>query len=198
MKRFATITSCLIFAICCFVSLTAQIPTGGSATGLPSGLSWAAGVFQVRDAAATAEIRSNGVTTSASVHSWYYADAARVALTYNSAADTFSLSGRSLGLPRTTVTFSVTPTFVANLANNFKITLTGNVTSSTLSVPVDGQYISFLICQDATGSRTFVWPSNVKGGGTIGATLSTCSAQSFVYDGVLTNAYAVGAIVTGM
>ncbi|MBI4460384.1 MAG: hypothetical protein HY648_10050, partial [Acidobacteria bacterium] len=95
-----------------------------------------------------------------------------------------------------TVTFSATPTFNASLGNSFKITLTNNVTSSTLSNTVAGQQISFLICQDSTGSRTFVWPTNVKGGMTIGRTLSTCSAQTFLYDG--TNAYALSSGVTGM
>lgn len=94
------------------------------------------------------------------------------------------------------VTFSATPTFNASLGNTQKITLTGNVTSSTLSNATTGQTINFLICQDATGGRTFVWPTNVKGGMTIGSTLSTCSAQDFIFDG--TNAYAVGPGVTNM
>jgi hypothetical protein len=94
------------------------------------------------------------------------------------------------------VTFSATPTFDASLGNTQKITLTDNVTSSTLSNATTGQQLDFLICQDGTGSRTFVWPTNVKGGMTIGATLSTCSAQNFIFDG--TNAYALSAGVTNM
>jgi len=94
------------------------------------------------------------------------------------------------------VTFSTTPTFDASLGNTQKITLTANVTSSTLSNATAGQTINFLICQDGTGSRTFVWPTNVKGAMTIGSTLSTCSAQDFIFDG--TNAYAVSSGVTNM
>jgi len=94
------------------------------------------------------------------------------------------------------VTFSSTPTFDASLGNTQKITLTGNVTSSTFSNAIVGQPINFLICQDATGGRTFVWPTNVKGGMTVGSTLSTCSAQTFIFDG--TNAYALSAGVTNM
>jgi hypothetical protein len=89
------------------------------------------------------------------------------------------------------VTFSATPTFDASLGNTQKITLTGNVTSSTLSNATAGQALYFLICQDATGARTFVWPTNVQGATTIGSTASTCTAQSFVFDG--TNAYALAA-----
>ena len=80
-----------------------------------------------------------------------------------------------------TVTFSATPTFDARLGNTQKITLTDNVTSSTLSNASAGEQIHFLICQDSTGSRTFAWPSNVKGGMTIGSTGSMCNAQSFIF-----------------
>jgi hypothetical protein len=94
------------------------------------------------------------------------------------------------------VTFSSTPTFDAKLGNTQKITLTGNVSSSTLSNATAGEQINFIICQDATGSRTFTWPSNVKGGMTIGSTASKCSAQTFIFDG--TNAYALSSGVTNM
>jgi hypothetical protein len=63
------------------------------------------------------------------------------------------------------------------------ITLTGNVTSSTLMNATAGQWMTFVVCQDATGSRTFAWPSSVKGGGTVGATAGKCSVQAFVWDG---------------
>lgn len=95
-----------------------------------------------------------------------------------------------------TLTFSATPTFNASLGNTQKITLTANVTSSTLSNASTGQQIHFLICQDGTGSRTFVWPTNVLGGMTIGSTPSKCSAQNFIFDG--TNAYALSAGVINM
>jgi hypothetical protein len=92
-----------------------------------------------------------------------------------------------------TVTFSATPTFNLALGSFQKITLTGNVTSSTLSNLAVGQSIAFLICQDATGSRTFVWPTPVKGGITVGSTISTCSAQSFMTaDGVTLYATSTG------
>jgi hypothetical protein len=94
------------------------------------------------------------------------------------------------------VAFSATPNFDANRGNTQKITLTGNVTSSTLSNATAGETLNFAICQDGSGSNTFVWPSNVRGGMTIGAAASTCSVQSFVFDG--TNAYALGPGSTGM
>ena len=94
------------------------------------------------------------------------------------------------------VTFSSTPTFDAKLGNTQKITLTGNVSSSTLSNATAGEQVNFVICQDGNGSRTFAWPSNVKGGMAIGSTASKCSAQNFLFDG--TNAYALSSGVTNM
>ena len=67
---------------------------------------------------------------------------------------------------------------------------------ATLSNATAGQTLNFIICQDATGSRTFAWPANILGGMTIGSTASTCSAQSFVFDG--TNAYALSSGVSDM
>lgn len=95
-----------------------------------------------------------------------------------------------------TVTFSATPTFDAKLGNTQKITLTGNVTSSTLSNATTGEQIIFLICQDGTGNRTLAWPSNVKGAMTIGSTASKCSAQNFIFDG--TNAFALSSGVPNL
>jgi hypothetical protein len=92
------------------------------------------------------------------------------------------------------VTFSATPAFtLGSGANTFKITLTGNVTSSTIGSASAGQGATFLVCQDATGSRTFTWPASFKGAMTIGSTASKCNIQSFAYDG--TTFYATG---TGM
>ncbi len=117
-------------------------------------------------------------------------------------ADTWSLmGGGGSGNPGgyTTTTFSATPTFTAasNTATSFLITLTGNVTSSTLAGASTGQIITFKICQDGSGLHTFVPPTNVLNMGTIEGTASACSNQTFVYDG--TNAQALGVMfVTGV
>lgn len=92
------------------------------------------------------------------------------------------------------VSFSATPTFSAGFASNI-ITLTGNVTSSTLAAGIPGQGMSIIVCQDGTGSRTFVPPTNVKGFGTIGNTPSSCNSQHIVYSGSKTNWYADAAMV---
>jgi len=78
-----------------------------------------------------------------------------------------------------TVSFSSTPTFNLSLGQVQTITLTGNVTSSSISNGVAGEVYQFIICQDGTGGRTFVWPSGLHGTMTIGSTLSLCSSQLF-------------------
>ena len=57
------------------------------------------------------------------------------------------------------VAFSPTPQFDLSLSNTQEITLTGNVTSSTVINAQPGQFVTFIIHQDATGGRTFVPPA---------------------------------------
>lgn len=88
------------------------------------------------------------------------------------------------------VTFSATPTFNASQAGTFVMTLTGNVTSSTLASPTVGEDVLFILSQDGTGSRTFVWPSNVVGAPTIKSAASSVTTFYCQYDG--TNCNSVG------
>jgi hypothetical protein len=78
------------------------------------------------------------------------------------------------------VSFSATPTFNASQGSSFDITLTGNVTSSTLSNTVAGQKITFVVVQDVTGGRTFAWPANVFNGGIVDTTANAINIQTFV------------------
>lgn len=80
------------------------------------------------------------------------------------------------------VSYSATPAFDLSLGWMQKITLTGDVTSSTVSNQSAGVPYTFEICQDATGGRAFVWPTSFHGSMTIGSTASECSVQTFVYD----------------
>ncbi|HEV2493902.1 MAG TPA: hypothetical protein VG204_12630 [Terriglobia bacterium] len=94
------------------------------------------------------------------------------------------------------VAFSATPTFDGSKGNFQSITLTGNVTSSTLTNAVAGQYFDFKVCQDATGGRLFTWPANVKGAGPAPSAANACLAQRFLFDGSNANAVAPPAPVT--
>jgi hypothetical protein len=92
------------------------------------------------------------------------------------------------------VAFSATPAFpAAAQIQLFQMTLTGNVTSSTLTLVglTAPAIIVFELTQDATGGRTFAWPSNVLGGAALNPGANETTSQLFYYDG--TNVIALGA-----
>lgn len=62
-----------------------------------------------------------------------------------------------------------------------KVTLIGNVTSGTFA-GVPGIVI-FQITQDATGSRTFAWPTSFKQPQPVSSAASSVFTQMFYYDG---------------
>lgn len=78
------------------------------------------------------------------------------------------------------VPFSATPAFNGTQANVFDITLTGNVTSSTLTSINPGDIVFFFIQQDGVGGRTFAWPPNVKNPPMISPTASTTTTAAFM------------------
>jgi hypothetical protein len=82
-----------------------------------------------------------------------------------------------------TVTFSATPTFDASQGGIYSMTLTSNVTSSTVTNPTTGQLIAFLLCEDVTGSRTFVWPTNFADTPSLNTTSNACNNFAFYYTG---------------
>lgn len=88
-----------------------------------------------------------------------------------------------IGQTQATITFVATPVFLATGNGSNIISLTGNVTSSTITGGTAGQRFTFIIKQDATGSRTLVFPTNVKGAGSIAATASGFNVQDFIFDG---------------
>lgn len=75
------------------------------------------------------------------------------------------------------VTFSATAMAVdCALSNVFTTTFTANVTTApTFSNLKDGQTINWFITQDATGSRTIVWPTSFKWPNGSAAALSTAA-----------------------
>lgn len=84
------------------------------------------------------------------------------------------------------VTFSATPVFDLSLGNYFTITATANITSSTFTnAPTDPTRIKIRLVQDATGTRTAVFPTSVRyAGGAQGntTTASTASTWEFLLD----------------
>lgn len=92
------------------------------------------------------------------------------------------------------MTFSATPVFDGSLGNTFEMTLSSNVTSSSFSnFDARFRYV-FILKQDVTGGRTFVWPIGFSGAMVIDPTARITNVQEFVYDG--TTLYAVSAGVS--
>jgi len=96
--------------------------------------------------------------------------------------------GGNASITATTVSFSATPTFARSTnIQEFTLTLSGNVTSSTLTGAVGNDILIFQVCQDTSGGRTFVWPSGFGLAATISPTANSCTRQQFVWDGANAN-----------
>lgn len=89
----------------------------------------------------------------------------------------------------TVVTANTTSTYSINLSSGtlFDLTLTANCTYTFPSSPVSGLQFILMQKQDATGSRTVTWPSNVRWAGgtapTPTATASRTDVFTFIYEG---------------
>lgn len=85
----------------------------------------------------------------------------------------------------TTVTFSSTPVFAitVNTVAFLKLTLTGDVVSSTLTVASGNPRVILKICQDSTGNRAFVFPTNVLNMTAVTTVASTCTTGFGTWDG---------------
>lgn len=106
--------------------------------------------------------------------------------------------GGSTSTLTTIVPFSATPTFTATAQNQlFEITLTGNAVSQPLTAVgiIPPAIFTWQITQDSFGGRTFTWPANVIGGGTVDPTPNAISTQEFVWNG--TTARALGPLMSG-
>ena len=100
--------------------------------------------------------------------------------------------GTSSSATLITIPFSATPIFDASQGSALKITLTGNVASSTFVNATAGQTVQIIVCQDATGGYTFTPPTNVQWSPAGTTNPNYCAAESFVFDG--TTAYSLGPI----
>ena len=144
---------------------------------------------------------TNPITTSGTftLNADFANQAANLVLAGPASGGTGNVTARRLvpgDLPlQTAVAFTPTPIFDASISSSFQIILTGNVTSSTLANTLPGELLTFIIKQDGTGSRTFVWPTNILGAGTIDATLNSVNIQTFIGD-QLGNFYPIGNMIT--
>ncbi len=92
--------------------------------------------------------------------------------------------------------FTATPTWNAASHSTFTMTLTGNVTSMTLTGVTPGQLITFIWTQDATGGRTVTYPATVYGSAELFGAANSTTTQTFRAD-ASGNLWAVsGAVVS--
>jgi hypothetical protein len=84
--------------------------------------------------------------------------------------------GTALQRVAQTLSSSGAVTIDASAGDSQAITLQANATSSSITNPTIGQLLTITWTQDATGSRTYVWPANCKFAGGAAPTASTTAA----------------------
>lgn len=81
------------------------------------------------------------------------------------------------------IPFSATPVINATQGLQFKIVLTGNVTSSTFINGASGPTIIVVrIVQDSVGGHSFAWPSNMHNTGDVSRDPNSTTIQTFAVD----------------
>lgn len=98
------------------------------------------------------------------------------------------------------VNFDTTPIFDLRLGTTQFIRLTGNVTASSVTNATNGQVYTFVVEQDGTGGRAFVWPAQFQQTEPIGAFDGTANAntdavQQFVYISSVNKYFAVSSLI---
>ena len=97
---------------------------------------------------------------------------AQVALAASDLADDLITSAK-LNYSETTLTDGATVTWNAETQDVAKVTLAGNRTLSSATSGTTGQFISLLIIQDGTGSRTLTWNAAYEFASDTAPTLTT-------------------------
>lgn len=166
-----TVTAFGAFAAGLFAGSTAQAGyislqdgnTGNRQWLLGSGLG-GIGQFQIYDVTAAAARLS--ITTAGA---WTF--------NTNTTQNSFTINGGA-GTAAVSLTYAASLIIDCTKSNVFAMAFgAGNVTTLTVSNPVDGQTINVFLTQDGTGSRTVTWPGTFRfpGGAASGGVLSTAA-----------------------
>ena len=102
------------------------------------------------------------------------------ALTASDIADNLITSAK-LNYSETTLTDQATVTWDASTEDVCKLTLGGNRTLSAPSNGTTGQFISILVIQDGTGSRTLTWNAVFEFASDTAPTLTTTASLGDVF-----------------
>jgi len=104
----------------------------------------------------------------------------QVALAASDLADDLITSAK-LNYSETTLTDGSSITWNASTEDVAKVTLAGNRTLGSASSGTTGQFISLLIIQDGTGSRTLTWNAAYEFASDTAPTLTTTAAKGDVF-----------------
>jgi hypothetical protein len=105
----------------------------------------------------------------------------------------------SLSSLMNSMSFSSTPIFNAGGYGFFAMSLTNNVTSSTITGGQSGQQITLDICQVAPGGHTFVWPTNLLNPPAVNQSATGCTIVQAIYNGgYWITTYSTSAILQGI
>ena len=105
---------------------------------------------------------------------------AQVAIAASDLADDLITSAK-LNYSETTLTDGSTITWNAETQDVAKVTLGGNRTLGAASSATTGQFISLLVIQDGTGSRTLTWNAAYEFAADTAPTLTTTAAKGDLF-----------------
>ena len=105
---------------------------------------------------------------------------AQVALAASDVADDLITSAK-LNYSETALTDGATVTWNAETQDVAKVTLAGNRTLSSATSGTTGQFISLLIIQDGTGSRTLTWNAAYEFAADSAPTLTTTASKGDLF-----------------
>jgi len=105
---------------------------------------------------------------------------AQVALAASDLADDLITSAK-LNYSETALTDGATITWNAETQDVAKVTLAGNRTLSSATSGTTGQFISLLIIQDGTGSRTLTWNAAYEFAADTAPTLTTTASKGDLF-----------------
>jgi hypothetical protein len=99
-------------------------------------------------------------------------------------------AAKGFNAPACPVALTANPVFDASQCNTFTLGLgsTAVVTASSLTNAKAGQFLTFIVTQDAAGSRSLVWPPNLLRGCSISPSPGVSTILTAVYDGINANA----------
>ena len=92
---------------------------------------------------------------------------------------------------------SGTATLDMNSSNQWKITLTENITTFNVNNENEGQSLLIRFLQDGTGSRTIAWPADFKWPGGVTPVLSTAANAADVLQATFVNGAWYGNLLKG-